>query len=165
MTDAGLRAARLWVEQHLVEVWPDQASNMVWLWEQYQTMQATLAKYQEDAGTAHDYMDKLAAESQALTAERDELKARVAALHTQLKEADAYADKLVDGLTGDILPKDVEVIKAANWEFAQRVFDLEHERDELKAQIAAQKETKKELPSPESPHLPEVQQHQSHLPP
>ena len=40
---------------------------------------ATIAKYQEDAGTAHDYMDKLAAESQALTAQ---LNAARAALHS-----------------------------------------------------------------------------------
>jgi len=52
-------------------------------------------------------------------------------LHGRIVELEAYADKLAAGLPEGMLPKDVEIIREANWEFAQRIAALESQVKEL----------------------------------
>jgi len=49
------------------------------------------------------------------------------ALEQKLADMTAYADKLVDALPGGYLPKDIDVIRQANADFADEVHDLEAE--------------------------------------
>lgn len=62
---------------------------------------------------------------------RCEADAEIERLREELSTMTAYADKLADGLP--MLPKDVEVIRDANWQFAQENFDLKAEIERLRA--------------------------------
>lgn len=68
---------------------------------------------------------------------RSKVLKHVQKLEEELVEANEYADKLVDGLPGDILPKDVEVLREANLYFATRNFELEKENTNLKESLDA----------------------------
>lgn len=56
----------------------------------------------------------------------------VAELKTQVAELMAYADKLAAGLPEGMLPKDIELIKDANWKFAEEVAALKAELEEYR---------------------------------
>jgi hypothetical protein len=68
------------------------------------------------------------------------------ALRAENDRMNKYADKLVDALPGDYLPKDIEVICKANVDFAQQVHELEAEiqrlRDALLKLVVAIEEEK-----------------------
>jgi HAMP domain-containing protein len=52
-------------------------------------------------------------------------------LERELAEAKEYADKLAAGYPDGTLPKDIEVLRAANHGFAQEVHELQKQRDRL----------------------------------
>jgi len=56
-------------------------------------------------------------------------------LREQLKDMTEYADKLVEALPGDYLPKDIENIREANMHMAQKIIDLEAQLKEDETQL------------------------------
>ena len=58
------------------------------------------------------------------TMESDHI-AEVGKMKNDLEESKKYADKLVDALPGDYLPKDIENIRTANVHMADKIVELE----------------------------------------
>jgi chromosome segregation ATPase len=54
----------------------------------------------------------------------------------ELAEANEYADKLAAGYPDGMLPKDIEVLREANYEFAQEVHGLREQRDVIMQRLS-----------------------------
>lgn len=77
--------------------------------------------------------DMLAQALDAAIQERDEARTWARRMRRELQEMTAYADKLADGLP--ILPKDIEVIRQANWALAEENHRLKERCSELEARL------------------------------
>jgi hypothetical protein len=57
-------------------------------------------------------------------------------LERELVEANEYADKLAAGYPDGMLPKDIEVLREANYEFAQEIHGLREQRDVIMGRLS-----------------------------
>jgi FtsZ-binding cell division protein ZapB len=57
-------------------------------------------------------------------------------LERELAEANEYADKLAAGYPDGMLPKDIEVLREANYEFTQEVHGLRDQRDVIMQRLS-----------------------------
>jgi len=76
-------------------------------------------------------IDKLEASFERARANLQDCREAYSILEARFIQSRTYADKLAAGLPDGILPKDVEVLRKANGDFAQRNFELEAENERL----------------------------------
>jgi len=55
----------------------------------------------------------------------------------RIRELEKYSDKLANSLPDGMLPKDIEVLRNANTEMAQKILDLENNIEQLISRINA----------------------------
>jgi hypothetical protein len=70
-----------------------------------------------------------------MSGEREaDLRGKISRLERELAESNAYADKLAAGLPEGMLPKDIELLRNANCDFAQEIDGL---RKQIEANLKA----------------------------
>jgi FtsZ-binding cell division protein ZapB len=95
-------------------------------------------------GTIWEHAAKVQQQRDRLERELLDLKESIASLShpncrdllRELAEANEYADKLAAGYPDGMLPKDIEVLRDANYEFAQEVHGLREQRDVIMQRLS-----------------------------
>lgn len=63
------------------------------------------------------------------------LERKLTAVTEQRDEAQEYADRLAEGLPDGMLPKDIEVLREANWDLASELAAVTEQRDEVRETV------------------------------